>query len=625
MSAALPGVSWSPARKVAALVFGLVGYAALICVAMYLSGVLFLLLNKANPAQARLASVVRYWQLYADVPPLRKKLQLAIGVPAGALLVALPLAMLLSGRRPRSLHGDARFATAAEVQRSGLLSGSGPGILVGRHKRRHLYLRGQLSVMVAAPTRSGKGVGVVIPNLLNWRHSVVVLDIKGENFQLTAGHREARGSQVFSFSPFNDDYRTHRWNPLSSVRAEPLERVADLTAIGEVLYPNDSAERALDGFFNDLARSMFVGLGLLLFETPGLPRTIGEMLRQASGKGRHVAEHLRDLIDKRAESKEPLGPDCVAALKRLLSEGANTQASVVATFNAPLLVFADPMVDAATSGDDFSLEDLRRHPMSVYVRVPPHRLASARQLLNLFFSQVVNLNTRQLPDHTLRYQCLLVNDEFSAMGRATAISRAVGYMSAYNLRLLTVVQAMSQLDAVYGVAEARTFATNHALQILFAPREQRDAEDYSAMLGYYTQRATSRGRSRSVHGHSGSSSTESDQRRALLMPQEIKQLGAAQEVIVMENCLPILCRKVVFHKEPVFMTLLRAPPGIPVLDVAAHHASVHKSSREVGDDAKDASKELLRTVPEPRGGGPGGDGRGDRDEQANQDRSPPRR
>ena len=131
----------------------------------------------------------------------------------------------------------------------------------------------------------------------------------------------------------------------------------------------------------------------------------------------------------------------------------------------------------------------------------------------------MSLNTQHLPeqDPSLTVQCLLVNDEFAAMGRVGIISSAAAFLAGYNLRLLTVVQAMSQLDAVYGEKDARTFATNHGLQILYAPREQRDADEYSAMLGHFTERAESRGRSRSFseHGHSSVSRNESEQRRAL--------------------------------------------------------------------------------------------------------------
>ncbi|MES2957585.1 MAG: type IV secretory system conjugative DNA transfer family protein, partial [Pseudomonadota bacterium] len=342
----------------------------------------FLLLNKADPRQAQFTSIVHYWQLYADDPPLRKKLQVSMGLCGIGLLVVLPAAMFAAARPRRALHGDARFANAAEVARAGLTgkAGDAPSILIGRHRGRFLALPGQLSVMLSAPTRSGKGVGVVIPNLLNWPDSVVVLDIKGENYSITAGYRAERGQAVYAFSPFDEGARSHRWNPLTAVRTSELHRVGDLLAIGQVFFPNDGGGTSSEAFFNDQARNLFLGLGLVLLETPSLPRTIGEMLRQSSGKGRSLKDHLSGLITQRREESNPLSDECTDALQRLLSNSENTLSSVVSTFNAPLTIFADAVVDAATSADDFRLEDVRRRRMSIYVRIPPNRLANARPL-----------------------------------------------------------------------------------------------------------------------------------------------------------------------------------------------------------------------------------------------------
>ena len=586
---ALPFAAWQPGRKVAAGLFVVIGYLALAAVAVYLAGCLFLLLNKADPRQAGWLSIVHYWQLYADDTGMRKRLLGAIAVSGGGLLVVLPLCLVVAARPRRALHGDARFASRAEIARAGLLGGTRnhadqPGILVGRHQGRFLSLPGQLSVMLSAPTRSGKGVGVVIPNLLNWPDSVVVLDIKGENFDATAGYRAEHGQAVFAFSPFDEDARSHRWNPLSAVRSSLLHRVGDLLGIGQVFFPNDGGGTSSEAFFNDQARNLFLGLGLLLLETPALPRTIGEMLRQSSGKGQRLTDHLSGLIRQRRDAPTAdalaLSDECTDALQRLLSNSENTLSSVVATFNAPLTIFADAVVDAATSADDFRLDDVRRRRMSVYVRIPPNRLANARPLLNLFFSQLVSLNTRHLPeqDKTLKYQCLLVNDEFTAMGRVGVITTAAAFLAGYNLRLLTVVQAMSQLDAVYGDKEARTFATNHGLQILYAPREQRDADEYSAMLGHFTERATSRGRSRSFSGHGSSSvsSNDSDQRRSLLLPQEFKELGSERLVLIAENCKPILGEKIRYFQDPVFKARLRTAPAVPRMDMDLHLARVQQ-------------------------------------------------
>ena len=590
-SLGLPMSAWPVSRKVAAALFAALGLLGLACAALYLSAVLFLVLNKADPRQARFTSITHYWQLYADEPALRKKLFASMGLCGIGLLVVLPAALFAAARPRRALHGSARFASLAEVRGAGLVGSSdaaGPGILVGRYGPHFLALNGQLSVMLSAPTRSGKGVGVVIPNLLNWPDSVVVLDIKGENFAVTAGYRAAHGQAVYAFSPFDDDARSHRWNPLSAVRTSPLHRVGDLLTIGQVFFPNDGSGTSSEAFFNDQARNLFLGLGLLLQETPELPRTVGEMLRQSSGKGRSLKDHLSGLIAHRRDIGQPLSDECTDALLRLLSNSENTLSSVVATFNAPLTIFADAVVDAATSADDFRLEDVRRRRMSIYVRIPPNRLANARPLLALFFSQLVSLNTQALPeqDSTLKVQCLLVNDEFTAMGRVGMITSAAAFLAGYNLRLLTVVQAMSQLDAVYGDKEARTFATNHGLQILYAPREQRDADEYSAMLGHFTERATSRGRSRSFsqHGHSSVSRNESEQRRALLLPQEFKELGSERLVVICENCKPILGEKIRYHREKVFKARLRPAPAVPRMDMDLHLARVQQRWRYAEDE-----------------------------------------
>ena len=579
------------ARKAATAAFCAACAVVLSCAALYSAAVAFLLVNRANPAQARLGSFATYWRTYSDDPALRKKLVSSMFGSGIVWLVLLPSAMIIAARPRRPLHGDARFADRSEIARAGLYaigSRNAPGILVGRHRGRFLTLSGQLSVMLSAPTRSGKGVGVVIPNLLNWPHSAVVLDIKGENYNITAGFRAAHGQAVYAFSPFDEEGRSHRWNPLTAVRTSPLHRVGDLLAIGQVFFPNEGAASSSEAFFNDQARNLFMGLGLYLLDTPELPRTVGEMLRQSSGKGKPLKDHLSDVIAERQKSGRPLSDECVDALQRLLGTSETTLTSIVATLNAPLTVFADAVVDSATSADDFNLEDVRRRRMSVYVRVPPNRLANARLLLNLFFSQLVTLNTRRLPeqDPTLKYQCLLVNDEFTAMGRVGVIASAAAFLAGYNLRLLTVIQAMSQLDAVYGDKEARTFATNHGLQILYAPREQRDAEEYSAMLGHFTERARSRGRSRSFsqHGHTTVSTNESDQRRALMLPQEFKELGSERLVVVMENCKPILGEKIRYWREKEFRARLLPPPPVPQMDMDLHFAKVQQRWRYAADD-----------------------------------------
>ncbi|MGF6921682.1 type IV secretory system conjugative DNA transfer family protein [Paraburkholderia sp. 40] len=463
-----------------------------------------------------------------------------------------------------------------------------PAIVVGVWRGRYLRFTGQQFVLLAAPARSGKGVGIVIPNLLSYPDSVVVLDIKRENYALTAGFRRAHGQEVYLFDPFAEDGRTHRYNPLSAI-SDGLFRVGDILAIGYALYPPGGH----DDFWKDQARNLLLGIVLLLCEwrdarrtgkgesIPDYPVTIGEVLRQSSGNGMPVKSYLqRALVQYRGLLTGP----CVDALNRFLSNDDKVLASILATFHAPLTIWANPVVDAATSANDFDPRDLRRRRMSVYIGITPDHLSEAALIVNLLFSQVVNLNTKQLPeaDPALRFQCLLLLDEMTAIGKIHIIARAVAYMAGYNLRLLSIVQSVSQLESVYGRADARTFITNHAMQILYAPREQKDANDYSEMLGTFTDQSRSISRSNAIFGgRGGSSESISEQRRPLLLPQEIKELGRDKEIIVLENTKPILADRISYWRDPVFASRVLSAPSVPAMNLARFSAQVERRLREV--------------------------------------------
>lgn len=442
-------------------------------------------------------------------------------------------------------------------------------VIVGKYRGKYLTSGGQKFILLAAPTRSGKGVAVVIPNLLNYPDSVVVFDLKLENFRFTSGYRARHGQKVFLFAPFAEDRRTHRWNMLDAVSRSAGHRVGDILAIGQVFYPSDCDPR--EKFWNDNARNLFLAFVLYLLETPELPCTMGEVFRQSSGKGKPLKEHIHAFIAERAAGEAPLSEDCLDAFGRFLSSPENTLGNIISTFNAPLLVFANPLVDAATSASDFDVRDLRKERISIYIGIQPSHLGDAALIVNMLFSQIVGLNTRELPENNpdLRYQCLLVLDEFAALGKVGIIAKANAYISGYNIRLLTIVQSVSQLEAIYGAAETRTLVTNHALQILYPPREQKDAREYSEMLGFFTLKSISTGVNRPrAFGQLGSSSENaSDQRRALMLPQELKELPENQQIIIAENTKPVLCEKAKYFEDERFIERLKEiSPCLAMLD-----------------------------------------------------------
>lgn len=532
-------------------------FALALVLANYLAGFLFLAQNKVNPLNTGIGTFLGYWSYYKNDPAQTIHFQFSIVV---SLILSFAVIGFISGllnRKTQSLHGDARWANLKEVKASGLLGNT--GIIVGKYKNQYLMLPGQLFAMLAAPTRGGKGVGIVVPNLLNFSDSVVVLDVKQENYDITSKYRARYGQEVYLFNPFAEDSRTHRWNPLSYISDNPHYQVSDILAIGYVLYPQDNR----DAFFNDQARNLFLGLVLFLIETPELPRTISEALRQSSGKGKPIKDYLSDIINERRNSNRPLSDSCMHALQRFTSNSDNTMASILASFNAPLTIWANPIVDAATSADDFSLDDVRKKRMTIYLGVTPDKLSQAALIMNLFFSQLINLNTKVLPSKNpdLKYQCLLLMDEFTALGKVDIINTAVAYMAGYNLRLLPIIQSKSQIVSKYGEHNSRSLIANHALQILFSPRQNDDAKEYSETLGYFTMQSISTSSNRksplALEGSTSKGENTSDQKRALMLPQELKEMGEDKEIVIFENTKPILASKVMYYKEHVFMDRLK--------------------------------------------------------------------
>ena len=438
-----------------------------------------------------------------------------------------------------------------------------PGLIVGWHPQLGpLIYHGQQGVLLAAGTRSGKGVGFVIPNLLHYPHSVVQLDVKEENFKYTSLYRQRNGQEVYLWAPFSETGHTHCWNVFDAVWQRPEHlQIGDIMSIGDALYPAKVEPRAR--FFNDNARSLFLGLTLYLRETPGMPVTLGEILRQSSGKGKPIKEYLKGILEARTRTDTDVPPltwRCVDALNRFLNQPETTLGNVLSTFNAPLQIFTDPVVEAATSKSDFDLADVRKRRMTIYVGIAPAKLAeaSAQLLVNLFYSQLVNLNLRELPadNPELKYQCLLLNDEATAPGKIEIIAQANGYMAGYNLRLATVIQTVAQVTECYGEQGARTLITNHGAHLLYPPREQKDANEYSEMLGYFTAIARSKSRNRGARSNSTGES-ESGQKRALMLPQELKEMGQEKLIVTLENCKPIQAEKAFFYKHKVFIDRLK--------------------------------------------------------------------
>ncbi len=553
-----------------------------IVAASYVGAYFFLLFLKLTPTEASPLTLPRYAYYYWNKPQVRSRL---IGAGALALLIVGGMALIVALPKRRSLHGDARWAKARDIRRAGLLSDH--GIILGRYKNRYLMLPGQTGVILAAPPRSGKGVSCVIPNLLNWPGSVLVLDIKKENWALTAGYRSLF-SEVYLFDPFSADGRTARWNPFTYVAEHPYLRIDDVQRIATMLYQESPGT---DPFWIKSARALFVGIALYLFERrdyeraynndpahkdpmPVVPVTIGEVLRQAMASDEEgFSKHWKRIIEGWAAIGKPLSPQCVSLIMDVVDLATQTASSVRKTFTSQLDLWLNPLLDLATSASDFDLRDLRKKKMAVYLGIKPRDFERLQVVMNVFFQQAIGEQTAELPEINplLKHQLLVVLDEFTAVGRIPIMLNSIAFVPGYNVRTLTVIQTPSQLDEVYGPNGRKIMLKTLAARIIFPPNDMEDARNISEELGYTTTKSRSRTMPSIMAGSKrGPSTSVTDQRRALMLPQEIKEMPAEEQLLFVEHVLPVKCRKIKYFNDPIFKDRLLPPPGVKKHDVAKY-------------------------------------------------------
>ncbi len=511
----------------------------------------FYLLLGFNINGVRPWSVVEFLLAYGIFGAHANALALSFAIALG-LTLSVGLGLYLT--RPKHYYGDARWATKTQLYNANLLDKG--GILLGRFGRKYLRNDEPGHTFMAAPTRSGKGVGVVIPNLLSWPGSVVVLDIKHENHAITSGFREVHGSAVFKWSPADEDARSHRFNPLDSIRSDINHRVSDVQRLAQILLPTHRGE---DSMWQDEARDLFLGIVLYVLDTTDVPSTLGEVYRTLK-----TDADLADVIGHILDTREDLDPNCAMSLSNFAHKALKERSGVKSNLTAALNLWANPVIDAATSASDFDLSELRKKPMSIYVAVTLNQLASLSRLLNLFFQQTIDVLSRAMPDETERYPVLLLIDEFASLGRMDIATKAMAFLAGFNVRMLNIVQGLGQLDEHYGIAGRENILQNHSVQIYYSANDSSTAEYISKRLGTKTIRTHSQ---TDPGGFRWGSKSRSYAPRELMKPEEVRQLSNRKEILFKESQRPVLAHKIVYYKDKIFRRRLLSPADVPLLNV----------------------------------------------------------
>jgi type IV secretion system protein VirD4 len=517
----------------------------------YIAGAVYLWKIGQDYNNATPLTYLSYWYWYARNAYVKTQLLYSGGI---ALIPFVLFAVILFSPKRKSLHGDARFAKNSEIKKAGLLNDK--GIILATSKNKIMTFDGSEHCYVAAPTRSGKGVSIVIPNLLSWNQSVVVLDVKQENFDITSKYRAENGQECFLFNPTAKDNKSHRWNPLDYISHDKNKRINDIQKIAGFLYPDIKNQ---DPIWTASSRSLFLAIVLYIMETPKIPLNMASVLKVATSDD--ISLFFASQISERKDTENELSEAFLSSFNDFNQTAPNTKTSIRKTFTSRLELWQNPTVAAATSTNDFDLRDVRKKKMSIYVGVTPDDLERMQPILNLFFQQLIDLNTYELPaqNKDLKYTCLLMMDEFTAMGEIKILSKGLGYIAGYGLRMMPIIQSEAQITDVYGKEVLQTFIDNHAARIVFTPRQYDEAEKISKLLGNQTWDVKNKtkgiGFSSKKQGHS---ETTNSHARALMLPQEVLDMSEDNAIIFVRGTLPIFAKKLRYYESAIFIDRLKS-------------------------------------------------------------------
>ena len=450
-------------------------------------------------------------------------------------------------------YGDARWARWGEIRQAKLLDTA--GVVLGKKGGTLLVNAEPVHTLVAAPTRSGKGVGIVIPNLLFWPDSVVVLDIKHENYAATAGYRsQAGGNHVYTWAPMDD--HSHRYNPFDFIAREGPRRITDIQLLATILLPQPPNGNPM--WIND-ARDLFLGIALLVLDDPDVPSTIGQVYRTLKRE-----TDLADIVTLALEQTDwPLDPLCRQSLAYFKNKADKEQSGVKSNLTAALNLWANPNIDAATSASDFDLRTFRKQRASVFVGVAQDQLVTLAPLLNLFFQQAVATLSHALPGKDETHEVLFMIDEFPMLGAMPSLAKGLALLAGYKIRIVLITQGLGQLKEIYGVGGQESILQNCAVQVFFASNDDSTTNYVSNRLGTQTVQVKSRSQTQDWKTTTSTSYVA----RPLMAPEEVRRLDSRKAILFKEGRRPVLARKVLYYADQLFMQRVVPAPAVPVLDI----------------------------------------------------------
>ncbi|GAB5508196.1 MAG: conjugal transfer protein TraG [Rhizobiaceae bacterium] len=554
-----------------------------------------------------------WWYAYEAYAPGIFNAAGAMAAAGGVLGVVVAIAgSLWRARQARfvTTYGSSRWATKREIADAGLFDPQ--GVFLGRLNDHYLRHDGPEHVMCFAPTRSGKGVGLVIPTLLSWPHSAVIHDIKGENWQLTAGWR-TKFSHCLLFNP--TDPASAKYNPLLEVRKGRFE-VRDVQNIADILVdPEGSLERRTH--WEKTGHSLLVGVILHVLYAEEV-KTLARVAAFLSDPSRSFERTLRVMMTTNhlgSDSEPKVHPVVAQAARELLNKSENERSGVLSTAMSFLGLYRDPTVAETTSACDWRIADLMdaERPVSLYLVIPPSDLSRTKPLVRLVLNQIGRRLTERLHGDAAqkhRHQLLMMLDEFPALGRLDFFESALAYKAGYGIRSFLIAQSLNQISKAYG--ENNAILDNCHVRVAFASNDERTAKRISDSLGTATELRAQR----NYAGHrlapwlAHVMVSRQETARQLLTPGEVMQLPADEEIVMVSGQPPIRAKKLRYFADTNFTERVCPAPRLSAAGVFADRppARRHDWSGQVRTPHADLTKPMLELVAGSRAHGDASEG-----------------
>jgi type IV secretion system protein VirD4 len=453
-------------------------------------------------------------------------------------------------------YGSARWAHQREIQGAALAGMD--GVILGRFEKQYLRHDGPEHVLCFAPTRSGKGVGLVVPTLLTWPGSCIVHDIKGENWTLTSGFRAQHG-RVLLFDPTNSE--SAAYNPLLEVRRGEWE-VRDVQNVADVLVdPEGSLERR--NHWEKTSHALLVGaiLHVLYAEQD---KTLAGVASFLSDPKRSIETTLRAMMTTPHLGEAGTHPVIASAARELLNKSENERSGVLSTAMSFLGLYRDPVVAKVTRRCDWRIRDLVEddRPATLYLVVPPSDISRTKPLVRLVLNQIGRRLTEDLQAKGRRHRLLFMLDEFPALGRLDFFESALAFMAGYGLKSFLIAQSLNQIEKAYGPNNA--ILDNCHVRVSFATNDERTAKRVSDALGTATELRAMKNyaghRLSPWLGHLMVSRQETA--RPLLTPGEVMQLPPDDELVLVSGVPPIRAKKAKYFEDPRLTERVLPPPKL---------------------------------------------------------------